>query len=200
MDEEEQMKSREHLWAEAMRAERRGDAAAYEWLLKEIAELLRRLIRYRVAQLGLSAHETEDLVQEVLIGLHTKRHTWDVDRPFLPWLHAIARYKIADGARHLRREARHRVDLTFDELAKLVEAPAEDIDRSLLDIDRHLSELPQGQQTVVRALAVEGASVRSTAEKLQISEGAVRVTFHRALQRLIAKAEPACGKPTKGKF
>jgi RNA polymerase sigma-70 factor (ECF subfamily) len=199
-DEEEDMESREHLWAEAMRAERRGDIAAYECLLKEIADLLRRLIRYRVAQLGLSAHETEDLVQEVLIGLHTKRHTWDVDRPFLPWLHAIARYKIADGARHLRREARHRIDLTFDELAELVEAPAEDLDRSLLDIDRHLSDLPQGQQTVVRALAVEGASVRSTAEKLQTSEGAVRVTFHRALQRLLAKAEPARTKPAKGKF
>jgi RNA polymerase sigma-70 factor, ECF subfamily len=138
------MESREHLWAEAMRAERRGDAAAYECLLREIADLLRRLIRYRVAQLGLSAHETEDLVQEVLIGLHTKRHTWDEDRPFLPWLHAIARYKIADNARHRRREARHCIDLTFNELAELVEAPAEDLDRSLLDIDRHLSDLPQG--------------------------------------------------------
>jgi RNA polymerase sigma-70 factor (ECF subfamily) len=185
------MESREHLWAEAMRAERRGDIAAYECLLKEIAALLRRLIPYRLAQLGLSAHETEDLVQEVLIGLHSKRHTWDADRPFLPWLYAIARYKIADGARCLRREARHRLDLTIDELAELAEAPPEDLDRSLLDIDRHLSRLPQDQQTVVRALAVEGASVRSTAERLRTSEGVVRVTFHRALQRL---------KPAKGTF
>jgi RNA polymerase sigma-70 factor (ECF subfamily) len=193
------MESRERLWAEAMRAERRGDAAAYERVLNEIADLLRRLIRYRLAQLGLSAHETEDLVQEVLIGLHTKRHTWDADRPFLPWLYAIARYKIADGTRHVRREARHRIDMTFDELAELVEAPAEDLDRSLLDMDRHLRDLSQGQQTVVRALAVEGASVRSTAERLQTSEGAVRVTFHRALQRLTEKAEPARAKSPKEK-
>ena len=184
------MESRERLWAEAMRAERRGDVVAYEWLLKEIADLLRRLIRHRVSRLGLNAHEAEDLVQEALIGLHTKRHTWDADRPFLPWLYAIARYKIADGARQLRREARHRIHLTFDELAELVEVPTEDPDRSLLDIDRHLSALPTGQQTVVRALAVEGASVRSTAEKLQTSDGVVRVMFHRALQRLRAKADP----------
>src|ERR1700743_3162645 len=146
------MESREHLWAEAMRAERRGDSAAYAWLLKEIADLLRRLIRYRVAQLGLNAHETEDVIQEVLIGLHIKRHTWDGDRPFLPWLHAIARYKIADVVRQHRREARHRIHLPLDELAELVEAPAENLDRLLLDVDRHLSDLPQGQQTVVRAL------------------------------------------------
>jgi RNA polymerase sigma-70 factor (ECF subfamily) len=191
------MESREHLWADAMRAARGGDAAAYERLLTEIAEMLRRLIRYRFTQLGLNAHETEDLVQEVLIGLHTKRHTWDADRPFLPWLHAITRYKIADSARHLRREARHRIDLAFDELANQVEAPAEDLDRSLLDMDRHLSDLSQDQQTVVRALAVEGASVRSTAERLQTSEGAVRVTFHRALQRLMAKSEPTHAKQRK---
>jgi hypothetical protein len=43
------MESPEHLWAEAMRAERRGDAAAYECLLKEIADML-WLIQYRVTQ------------------------------------------------------------------------------------------------------------------------------------------------------
>lgn len=194
------MEAREHLWAEAMRAERRGDAAAYERLLKEIAELLRRLIRYRVAQAGLGAHETEDLVQDVLIGVHTKRYSWDENRPFLPWLYAIARYKIADRARHLRWEARHRIDLTFDQLTELAEAPTEDLDRSLLDVDRHLADLPQGQQTVVRALAIEGASVRATAERLQTSQGAVRVTFHRALQRLMARSGAARTKLAKGKL
>src|SRR5262249_24930406 len=98
------------------------------------------------------------------------------------------------------REARHRIDLTFDDLAELVEAPAEDLDRSLLDIDRHLSDLPQRQQIMVRALAVEVASVRSAAEQLRTSEGAVRVTFHRALQRLMAKAVPARTKPAKGEL
>jgi RNA polymerase sigma factor (sigma-70 family) len=106
------MDPREQLWAEAMRAERQGDAAAYQRLLKEIADLLRRLIRSRLAQLGLSTHEAEDLVQEVLISLHTRRHTWDADRPFLPWLHAITRYKFIDAARRLKRETRYRIDLT----------------------------------------------------------------------------------------
>jgi RNA polymerase sigma-70 factor (ECF subfamily) len=190
---------REDSWADAMRAERRGDAVAYQRLLKEIAEMLRRLVRYRLAQLGLSAHETEDLVQEVLIGLHTKRHTWDETRPFLPWLHAITHYKFIDAVRRLKREARHRIDLTFDEFAEMFEAPAADLDRAMLDVDRHLAGLPEGQQIVVRALAVEGASVKATADKLKTSEGAIRVTFHRALQRLMALAEPGGPKSGKGR-
>lgn len=180
---------REQQWAEAMRAERRGDAAAYERLLKEIAVVLRRLIRSRLAQFGLSLEETEDVVQEVLIGLHGKRHTWDDTRPFLPWLYTITQYKFIDAARRLRREAARRVNITMEEMAEMFEAPTVDPDRSLRDIDRHLADLPQGQRQVVRALGVEGATVRATAERLHTSEGSVRVLYHRALRRLMAKAQ-----------
>jgi RNA polymerase sigma-70 factor, ECF subfamily len=177
------MESREHLWAEAMRAERQGNRAAYQGLLREIAALLRRLVRHRLAQLGLSLDEAEDLVQEILIGLHGKRHTWDPERPFLPWLYAITRYKTLDAARRLRREASRRIDLTYEEMAEMIEAPQADPDLGS-DIEHHLSTLPEGQQAVVRSIAIDGASVRETAQKLSSSEGAVRVSFHRALQRL----------------
>ncbi len=190
------MDAREQDWAEAMRAERRGDAAAYRQLLAEIADRLRRLIRARLARLGLNASDTEDLVQEVLIGLHTKRHTWDEGRPFLPWLHAIVRYKLTDAARHGRREARYLSDVPLDDWSELFAAPAEDIDRALVDVDRHVAGLPAGQQEVVRALAIDGASVRETAAKLGTSEGAIRVTLHRALARLAAAAGVERTKPT----
>jgi RNA polymerase sigma factor (sigma-70 family) len=193
------MNSREQNWAKAMRAARRGDSAAYERLLSEITDVLRGLIRWRLARLGLSAHVAEDLVQEVLIGLHTKRHTWDEGRPFLPWLNAIARHKLADAARQLRREARYRCDLGPEEWSTLFEAPSEGTDRALVDLDRHLNSLPAGQQEVARALAIEGASVRATAQRLQTSEGAVRMTLHRALERLAAAANVVRAEPTRGK-
>jgi DNA-directed RNA polymerase specialized sigma24 family protein len=36
----------------------------------------------------------------------------------------------------------------------------------------------------VRLLTVEGASVRQTAERLNMTEGAIRVTLHRAVKAL----------------
>jgi RNA polymerase sigma-70 factor (ECF subfamily) len=179
---------REDQWAAAMRAERRGDAAAYEVLLKEIAVMLRRLIRSRLARAGLGVDETEDVVQEILIGLHGKRHTWDATRPFMPWLFTITRYKFIDASRRLSREAKRRVNLTMEEMTEIFEAPIEDPDRTLSEIDRYLADLPQGQRQVVRAL-VDGATVRATAEQLRTSEGSVRVSYHRALRRLMAKAQ-----------
>ena len=161
---------------------------AYERLLKDIALMLRRLVRTRLARVGLSVHEAEDVVQEILIGLHAKRHTWDETRPFLPWLYTITRYKFIDTARRLRHEASYRAEITMDELSEIFEASAQDTDRSMLELDRHLAILPEGQEKVVRALALDGATVRATAEKLHTSEGSVRVLYHRALRRLTARA------------
>jgi RNA polymerase sigma-70 factor, ECF subfamily len=193
------MDTREESWADAMRAERRGDTAAYQRLLAEIADTLRRLIRARLARLSLNASDAEDLVQEVLIGLHTKRHTWEAGRPFLPWLHAIVRYKLTDAVRQWRREARHRSDVPLDDWSDLFAAPAEDPDRVLVDVDRHVAGLPAGQRAVVQALAIDGASVRETAQKLGTSEGAIRVVLHRALARLAAAAGVEGAKPVRNK-
>ena len=193
------MNTREESWAEAMRAERRGDVAAYQRLLAEIADALRRIIRARLARLGQNTSDAEDLVQEVLIGFHVKRHTWDDGRPFLPWLHAIVRYKMTDAVRQWRREARHRSDVPLDEWSDLFAAPAEDPDRALVDVDRHLASLPAGQRDVVQALAIDGASVRETAQKLGTSEGAVRVVLHRALARVAAAAGIDDAKTTRNR-
>lgn len=151
--------------------------------------MLRRLIRSRLARAGLGVEETEDVVQEILIGLHGKRHTWDATRPFMPWLFTITRYKFIDASRRLSREAKRRVNLTMEEMTEIFEAPIEDPDRTLSDIDRYLADLPQGQRQVVRALGVDGATVRATAEQLRTSEGSVRVSYHRGLRRLMAKAQ-----------
>ena len=185
------VEQREQRWAEAMRAGRRGDAVVYEHLLKEVATALRRSLAPRLARAGLGAHEAEDLVQEILIGLHGKRDTWDSARPFLPWLHAIARYKLIDFTRRRRHETRRRVDLPLEDWLEIVESPADEANRSMWEVDRHLAVLPASQRKIVRAIAVEGASVRSVALGSATSEGVVRMTIHRAIGRLLGAADPA---------
>jgi RNA polymerase sigma factor (sigma-70 family) len=194
------MDPREESWASAMRAERRGDAGAYERLLADIAKTLRALVRGRLFRLGVNSHETEDILQDVLIGLHTVRHRWDADRPFIPWLHAIVRYKLSDAVRRRRREARYRCDLTLEDWSNVVAELHEDPGLELVDLDRHLNELSAGQREVVRSLALDGASVRETAQKLKTSEGAVRVTLHRALQRLASIANLTASRRSKVKL
>jgi RNA polymerase sigma-70 factor, ECF subfamily len=184
------VEEREQRWTEAMRAERRGEAVAYERMLKEVATALRRSLAPRLVRVGLGAHETEDLVQEILIGLHGKRDTWDPERPFLPWLHAISRYKLIDFMRHRRRDTRRLVDLPLEDWLEIIEPAADEANCSTWEVDRHLTVLSVSQRKIVRAIAIEGASVRNVARGLATSEGAVRMTLHRAIRRLLAIADP----------
>jgi RNA polymerase sigma-70 factor (ECF subfamily) len=79
-----------------------GDAAAYRSLLNDVGAHLRA---YYARRLGRDAADVEDLVQETLIAMHTRRATYDDRQPFTPWVHAIARYKLID---HFRRSSRRR--------------------------------------------------------------------------------------------
>jgi len=79
-------------WSSLMARAQDGDQAAYRQLLYEIAGYLRSL----VAQHHRNPTDVEDTVQDVLLTIHTIRHTYDPSRPFGPWLVTIARRLIID--------------------------------------------------------------------------------------------------------
>jgi RNA polymerase sigma-70 factor (ECF subfamily) len=172
----------EEAWASAMRAVNRGDAGAYARLLSDIARALRRVIAYESARLGLSGSDVEDVLQDALLAIHLKRHTWDETRPIVPWLRAIAHYKLIDHARRTKRP----VSVPVESMAEILPSP--EPEPSLPgSAARFLDMLPRRQREVVQALALDGVSIRDAARRLRMSEGAVRVALHRGLAALAAK-------------
>ncbi|MCC6007770.1 MAG: sigma-70 family RNA polymerase sigma factor [Rhodobacteraceae bacterium] len=161
-----------------MRAANRGDAAAYGRLLREIAPVLRKVVRARGNQLGPEA--CEDVLQEVLLAIHLKRQTWREDAPLRPWLYAIARHKVVDAFR--ARGAR--VDLPLDDFAEML--PAEEGPDPLAghDMEKVLGRLDPRAAEIVRAFGLRGETATETATRLDMSEGAVRVALHRALKSI----------------
>ena len=98
------MTLREADLAELMRAANRGDAHAYRNLLREAQPGAARVRAARILALWpLPIEDVEDIVQETLLAMHLKRHTWIENRPLLPWVRAIAHNKLVD---HLRRSGR----------------------------------------------------------------------------------------------
>jgi RNA polymerase sigma-70 factor (ECF subfamily) len=178
---------REEAWAAAMRAANRGDAAAYARLLAEMAEVLRATARRRLASLGFGPEEAEDAVQEALIAIHLKRGTWEEDRPILPWVHAIGRYKLLDAARRRGRDRRATADLPIEDWSEVLAAPDEAPEGTRLDAERALATLPERQRGLVRAMTLEGESAAEAGARFGQSEGAARVALHRGLARM-AKA------------
>lgn len=172
------MSRREFDWANMMRAACAGDAVAYDRLLREVAAALRP--RIRSALRGLAPSEEEDVVQEILIAVHLKRKTWDPDRPLGPWLRAVANHKTIDILRRRGRE-RH---VSIDDFVEIL--PAEEAAHSVseCDVRRSLDTLPNSQRQVIETMVLNGKTPSEAAEQLGMTQGAVRVAFHRALNAL----------------
>src|SRR5882724_5817593 len=166
-----------------MRSAISGDSAAYHRLLKAVTPVLRAAARRGLARAGQPVDQSEDIVQDILLAVHLKRHTWDANAPFAPWLFAIARNKLIDA---LRRRGR-RIFVNIDDFTETLPSEQAEDTASPGEVAAHLDGLPPRQRDVLRAIAVENTSIKDTAKKLAMSEGAVRVALHRGLAGLAAK-------------
>lgn len=177
------MREREGEWTKLMLAANAGDGTAYHRLLTAVAPVLRATAQRGLARAGQPTDQSEDIVQEILLAVHLKKHTWDPTAPFGPWLFAIARNKLIDSLRKRGKRVFVDIDDFVDTL--LAEPPKEQLPAA--KVEAHLEKLPQRQRDVLQSIAIESASIRETAAKLSMTEGAVRVALHRGLANLAAR-------------
>jgi RNA polymerase sigma factor (sigma-70 family) len=156
-----------------------GDAVVHAALLGILVPLLRGF--YRRHMRG-GDDDIEDLVQETLIAVHTRRATYDRDRSFTGWLFAIARYKMVDQFRRGRRLC------PIEGLEEILVAEGfEDASNARMDMDRLLDGLPAKQARAIRDTKLDGFSVSEAAERSGIGESDVKVSIHRGLKTLAAR-------------
>jgi len=169
---------------ELMRAAQGGDGASYVELLRAITPRVRSAVRRQRGFAGIA--EVEDLVQDVLLSVHTVRATYDSSRPFVPWLLAIVRNRLVDGARRYARIARREIhvdeaDVTFsepeanDDIGEFGDATA---------LQEAVSALPEGQRQAIELLKLKELSLKEAAAVSGISVGALKVATHRAMVTL----------------
>jgi RNA polymerase sigma-70 factor (ECF subfamily) len=166
-------------WEAAMRASLAGDARAYAGLLRELDGWLRRYYRRRLPH-GL----VDDTVQEALIAVHEKRHTYEPGRPVMPWVAAIARYKWIDRLRAMRE----RDEPLGEHLAAI--DPLGTLDAGLA-LESLLARLKPAQAEAIRLVKLQGFSVAEASRMTGQSESLVKVNIHRGLATLSRQAEAA---------
>lgn len=156
-----------------------GDEAAHRAFLSEAAGLLRGFFRNRLRG---APEDAEDLVQETLIALHAKRDTYDPSYPLTAWLYAIARYRLIDHLRKLRRRGPH-ADLDDFELG----APDPDFEASdaKRDVATLLQRLPEKQRTAITLVKLEEKSIKEAAALTGLSESDIKISIHRGLHALM---------------
>lgn len=174
---------RETEWKRLLLAAIAGDEGCYRHFLSDVSRYLRGWAQGCLKRAGRSPAEAEDIVQETLIAIHTKRHTWDQSQPVGPWLHGVARHKLIDA---LRKRTGHD-HLSVEAFAEIIPAPTAEHELAQDDVLKMVSSLPHRQADIVRAIFVDGQRTSEVAGRLAMSDGAVRVALHRALKTLASR-------------
>lgn len=154
-----------------------GDQSAYRQLLKRLVPILRQYLGRRVAS---GQEDVEDIVQETLLAIDTRRITYDRTRPFTPWVFAITHHKFVDLVRRGRATAMLSDDLIGDD-------GSGDAIMAQVDIGKLLDALPPKQADAIRAVKLDGLSVVEAAERQGIGESDVKISIHRGLKALMQK-------------
>jgi RNA polymerase sigma factor (sigma-70 family) len=175
---------RDRRFANLMRSAQTGDRQAYAQLLAELIPLLRRVVRRQRS--FLKPQDVEDLLQDTLLSLHEVRATYDPDRPFLPWLMAIARNRVADGARRYISRSAHEI---------LIDQPPETFstddpntigegygDPEALRLA--METLPKGQRQAIEMLKLREMSLKEAAIHSGLTVAALKVAVHRGMHAL----------------
>ncbi|MEZ5995360.1 MAG: sigma-70 family RNA polymerase sigma factor [Hyphomonadaceae bacterium] len=155
-----------------------GDEAAHRAFLSEAAALLRGYFRNRLRG---RAEDAEDLVQETLVALHTRRDTYDPNYPLTAWMYAIARYRLID----FLRRAKHRAHASLDGMDFGETDPDYEASDARRDVSALLQKLPEKQRTAIRLVKLEEKSVREAAGETGLSESDIKISIHRGMKTLM---------------
>lgn len=168
-------------WSIYMARTQEGDGEAYRRLLEDITPYLRALAVRQIE----NRSDVEDAVQDILLTIHTVRHTYDPARPFGPWLITIAKRRIIDKLRRQGRFSAHETPL--DPEHETLSASETNIQDEVVDANMlrdAVERLPAGQRDAIRMLKLEEMSLKEAAAVSGMSVAALKVATHRALKNL----------------
>lgn len=182
MSDEVENMTRDDRWSALLRQANAGNRSAYVSFLRDITPVLRGII---TARSGDAVANIEDILQNTLIAIHEKRHTWRDCDPVSPWLYAIARYKVSDALRSQRRERTVPFDGAEHEVPDTTAADPT-VSGDIESLLAHLDDITAG---IVRDIKLHGMSAEEAGARRNMTAGAVRVALHRAMARLASLAQ-----------
>ena len=172
---------REARWRAWMTAAQDGESVSYEKLLLELLPYVRNMVRRRLFDPG----AVEDVVQNVFVSLHRARNTYRPERPFTPWLSAIARNASVDFMRERQRRQQREVSLELDGVPEPAVAADQADDRELDPRLRGaLERIPAAQREAVELIHVVGLTVAEAALRVGVSKSALKVRAHRGYRSM----------------
>ncbi|HEX5970813.1 MAG TPA: sigma-70 family RNA polymerase sigma factor [Gemmatimonadaceae bacterium] len=166
--------------AALVRRVRDGDTAAFDEIVKAYMRPVFQ-VAYRVVG---HREDAEDLVQDCFLAAFQYLDSYDVDRPFGPW---ITRIVLNRGANLRRSRARRATEPETDAVSPAPSALDETTRaEARAKLEEVMATLNERQRMIVTMFDVDGMTSTEIGERLELAPGTVRWHLHEARRVLRA--------------
>jgi RNA polymerase sigma-70 factor (ECF subfamily) len=173
-------------WDQWMQDALNGDQVAYHHLLNDIQSWLFSYFKKR-----LSPSAVDDLIQETLMSIHAKRHTFDPQYPCGVWVAAIARHRWID---YMRKTLRHiHVEIDDNVIPFPCHKTQEKIEQDAADYDLQnlLNQIPVAQANIIKMVKLKEMSLADVSQETGHSVASIKIMVHRGMKKMISLAAKA---------
>jgi RNA polymerase sigma-70 factor (ECF subfamily) len=160
--------------AELIRRVRAGDTGAFDVL---VAAYMRPAFQMAYRVVG-HREDAEDLLQESFLAAYQYLDSFDVARPFGPWLNRIV---LNRGANLRRSRTRRQTEPETEAVSAAPSALDESTRTEARELlNRALATLSERQRLIVTLFDVDGLTSTEIGERLELAPGTVRWHLHEA--------------------
>jgi RNA polymerase sigma-70 factor, ECF subfamily len=160
--------------AELIRRVRAGDIGAFDTL---VAAYMRPAFQMAYRVMG-HREDAEDLLQESFLAAYQYLDSFDVERPFGPWLNRIV---LNRGANLRRSRTRRQTEPETEAVSAAPSALDESTRTEARELlNRALATLSERQRMIVTLFDVDGLTSAEIGERLELAPGTVRWHLHEA--------------------
>lgn len=165
-----------------MRKAQDGDGTSYVILLQKVQVMVKQFVDNSFTRLGLKSFGgQDDVVQEVLLAIHHKRSAFDETQFFLPWMYAIARYKVIDYFRRNKKNVYSSVSLSTEDELMAFDISVVTEFGTHYDVEQLFNLLPEKQREILVMIKLQGFSVEEVEKKTGYSCSDIKVSIHLSL-------------------
>lgn len=170
-------------WTKMIDSIKNGDKAVY----KKFLELISKISEAYLLKIIPNYEDREELIQDILLSVHTSLDKFNTSKKFYPWLFSIIRFKTIDKLKKIYKDNQFKFEKSYN-LSNFRDPAAEynddEKDEKIRLLQDALKELNPEHRKALELAKIKNISLNEISREMNWTLSKTKVIIHRSMIQL----------------